>query len=135
MLYAANGNFVQGYTEGQRPIVHLVSTAETIAAAGLRFAFTDGHAEMAVSEFFDDLTQIPTVIDWDIMRAKFWNDTADQPDRKRKRQAEFLVHDFVPWALVQRIGVLDERIKDEVEQVLATVTHKPPVDVNPRWYY
>ncbi|KDR55776.1 DUF4433 domain-containing protein [Limnospira fusiformis CCALA 023] len=35
MLYAISRGNVQGYEEGQSPVVHLVATAEDIAAAGL----------------------------------------------------------------------------------------------------
>ena len=94
MLYSIRGGFVEGYSEGQDPIVHLEATVEAVARTGLAFAFTDGHAELAVTDYFDDLTKLPEIVDWEVMRSEYWNDTADQPDRKRKRQAEFLVHHF-----------------------------------------
>lgn len=74
MLYVINQGGVQGYTEGQRSILHLVSSAEAVRDAGLPFAFTDGHAEMDISRFFTDLHDLDKV-DWEIMQAKYWNDT------------------------------------------------------------
>ncbi len=38
------------------------------------FAFTDGHAVMDYSEFYDDL-QFLNMIDWEIMQARYWNNT------------------------------------------------------------
>jgi len=69
MLYAIHRGNVQGYTEGQTFIVHLVTTAEAIAASGQPFVFTDGHAIMAFTSFYNDLRQLDQV-DWDIMRAR-----------------------------------------------------------------
>jgi hypothetical protein len=39
---------------------------------------------MAFSDFYDDLNDLET-IDWDIMAAKYWRNTFDDPDRKRRR--------------------------------------------------
>lgn len=69
------------------------------------------------------------------MRSKYWNHTVDQPDRKRKRQAEFLVHHFAPWTLVQRIGVRTVAMRQEVEAMLAVSAHRPGVEVKGDWYY
>lgn len=135
MLYSIGGGFVEGYTDGEDPILHLVTTAEAVAAAGLPFTFTDGHAELAVSEFFDDLTQLADKIDWKVMASTYWNDTPEDPDRKRKRQAELLVHHFAPWSLVQSIGVKNLVMKERVEEMLATATHRPVVTVKRNWYY
>ena len=52
---------------------------------------------MRFTDFFDDLKDLDK-IDWDLMQSRYWNDTNDDPDRKRRRQAEFLVHEFFPWS-------------------------------------
>ena len=44
MLYAIHRGNVIGYAEGQKPILHLVSSAEAVQKAKIPFAFTDGHA-------------------------------------------------------------------------------------------
>lgn len=56
MLYTINKGNVPGYSDGQSPVLHLVSSVEEIVEAGLPFVFTDGHAEMGYSDFFDDLS-------------------------------------------------------------------------------
>ena len=86
MLYSIHGGFVEQYKEGQQPVVHLVSTAESVAAADLDFTFTEGHAELAYSSFFEDLADLDKV-DWQIMKSKWWNDTDEDMGRKRRRQA------------------------------------------------
>ena len=70
MLYAIHRGNVEGYADGQNPVINLVSEAETIAANNLDFAFTDGHAVIAYSEFYDDIQRLD-MIDWEIMSADF----------------------------------------------------------------
>ena len=71
---------VEGYKDGQNPILHLTRLVEAVEEAHLSFAFTDGHAEMAISDFFDDTDRLDKV-DWDIMKATYWADTVEDNDR------------------------------------------------------
>jgi hypothetical protein len=135
MLFTISRGNVQGYTEGQRPIVHLVSTVETTVALNTPWTFTDGHAEMMISQFFTDLGQLSEAIDWKVMRSQYWNDTREDNDRKRRRQAEFLVHEFFPWSAIRRIGVRDNTIQRRVDLALSSVDLRPEVVVEPDWYY
>jgi ssDNA thymidine ADP-ribosyltransferase, DarT len=134
MLYAIQRGNVAGYTEGQTPILHLVVSAEAVAASGHPFVFTDGHAIMAFTHFFNNLNQIDQV-DWEIMQARFWADTQEDNDRLRRRQAEFLVHQIVPWPLVQEIGVLYKEVAVAVKNLLKGQAHQPTVALRPEWYY
>lgn len=43
MLFQLHTGWVEGYSEGQGPLIYLVSTVDAIAQAGLRFVFSDGH--------------------------------------------------------------------------------------------
>jgi len=47
------------------------------------------------------------------MQARYWSDTNTDNDRKRRRQAEFLVHNFFPLRLVEAVGV---RTRDREQQ-------------------
>lgn len=134
MLYTINRGNVPGCPEGQTPILHLVTTAEAIEAQGLAFAFTDGHAVVNYSEFYDSLVDLDKV-DWDIMRANFWADTDEDGDRKRRRQAEFLVYEFLSWSLIAEIGVIDLAIQAQVQQMLQNMNQPIPVRVHRNWYY
>ena len=103
--------------QNQAEVVHLVSTAQAIDDYGLDFAFTDGHAIMAFTEFYDDLDDLQG-IDWEVMKAKYWSDTLEDGDRKRRRQAEFLVHGRVPWSLVTEIAVMNRSVEKKVKSLL-----------------
>jgi ssDNA thymidine ADP-ribosyltransferase, DarT len=134
MLYTIHKGNVEGYTEGQNPIVHIVTSAEIIAANNLVFAFTDGHAVIDYSEFYDDLRRL-NMIDWGIMQAPYWNNTPEDGDRKRRRQAEFLVHQFCFWALITEVGVINSTVQSQVEQILQNFNCQTPVKVYRSWYY
>lgn len=135
MLYTINRGNVEDYTQGQAAVIHLVSSVENIEAEDLCFVFTDGHAVMKFTDFFDDLNYLDDAIDWDVMESRYWNDTNEDNDRKRRRQAEFLVHQFFPWQLITEIGVMNYTIKTQVEKILQNFTHKPSVIVRNNWYY
>jgi hypothetical protein len=134
MLYTIHNGYVVGYKEGQRPIVHLVSSVEAVRDAHLPFTFTDGHAEMDISRFFSDLQDL-NEIDWEIMASRIWRDTLEDGDRKRRRQAEFLVKDFFLISLVQNIGVYNSTIARNVADLLKPTLYKPSLQVEPAWYY
>ncbi len=134
MLYAIHAGYVVGYRGGEGSIVHVVTSVEAVRKAALRFVFTDGHAIMPLTRFHDDLKDLEA-IDWPLMRERYWADTDDDPDRKRRRQAEFLVHHALPWGLVHRVGVRDARAKSHAEDLLAAAGHATEVVAKPKWYY
>jgi hypothetical protein len=134
MLYSIANGYVEGFQGTQSDVAHLVTTAEVAEANGLGFAFTNGHAVMAMSDFFDDLSDLPE-IDWRLMGDRYWFDTAEDPDRKRRRQAEFLVYKAFPWRSVLSIGVKTQKAGRRAEQALEECAYRPPVSVHPEWYY
>jgi hypothetical protein len=135
MLYTISQGNVPQYRDGQESIVHLQLDAEEIAVAGLPYVFTDGHAVIEISTFNDDLAEVADHVDLELMHRRYWYDTLQDPDRMRRRQAEFLVHGSVPWTLVERIGVMTDACKVQVAAIVATAGHQPPIDVRPDWYY
>jgi len=134
MLYAISCGSVEGYAGGQKEVVYLVSSAESVDQAGLDWVFTDGHADMILSDFYNSLADLNKV-DWQVLNGKWWFDTKEDGDRSRRRQAEFLVRNAFPWRFVTSIGVYDAKTQHLVAQTAATNTHKPPVNIERSWYY
>lgn len=54
MLYAISCGKVEGYTAGQQQVIYLCSSTEAVNAANLQWVFTEGHGDMAYTDFFDD---------------------------------------------------------------------------------
>lgn len=134
MLYSIDKGNVDEYDGGQEQIIHLCTTIERIDQAKHSFVFTDGHAIMYDSQFYDNLVDLDK-IDWDIMREKYWADTPEDPDRKRRRQAELLVHQFFSWELIAYIGVMTAEIQKYVVQIVQATPHQPNIEVRQDWYY
>ena len=135
MLFVISQGLVPNYNGGQRGVIYLVSSCESVREAGLGFVFTDGHAVKRLTCQFDDLDKL-SEIDWPLMQATYWNDTDQDGDRKRRRQAEFLVLQFFPWELIETIGVYDAQQADIVRNLLKSKDcHRPSVKVRPGWYY
>ncbi len=128
---------VAGYSEGQRPLIYLVTSAQRIRDSGTQFVFTDGHGLANFTRWFDNLDDLDKV-DWEMVYQRYWSDdvTGDN-DRQRRKQAEFLVHQFCDWSLITEIAVLDDEVKVAVEQILLELSsrHRPAVEVRPDWYY
>lgn len=131
MIYRANDDRL-AYRGGQRPVVHLVSTAEVAAEWAaendLRWAFTDAHAAAAYSITHTNLDRLAE-LDWDAINARNWI------DRKSSKQAEFLVERCFPWASIEEIGVYSEVEAQIVSDKLINAAHRPAIRIRREWYY
>lgn len=136
MLLNLKTGRVEGYTEGQAPLIYLTTTLARVQAAGCRFVFSDGHGLATFTSWYDDLAQLGN-IDWNLVGARYWADTPEDNDRQRRKQAEFLVWQSVDWSLIERIGVLNQTVKERVEGVLDEFPQRsrPPVEIRGEWYY
>lgn len=136
MLYLLHrGNHPDlNYTDGQRPIVHLVADLREVVrwaeAQGARWAFSDRNAGTRYTRFYIGLTHLDQ-IDWDAVAARDFRD----PLVKEGKQAEFLVHRAFPWSLVRWIGTCDRRMAERAIQALHGAEHQPLVSVEAEWYY
>ena len=136
MLLNLKTGRVQGYNEGQAPLIYLVTSVERVREAGCQFVFSDGHGLAAYTDWYDDLKELDKV-DWSLVGERYWADQPDDNDRQRRKQAEFLVWQSVDWALIERIGVLAGEAKASVEGILAQFPHRhrPSVAIIPNLYY
>jgi hypothetical protein len=68
---------------------------------------------------------------------RYWSDNVNDMDRQRRKQAEFLIHEYCPWALVEEIAVLNNTAKTRVETIMNEfdAAHRRLVNVRPGWYY
>lgn len=133
ILYRGNHPEVT-YREGQGPIVHLQADLRRVVALAdkhkIRWAFTNCNAGARYANFFNSLDQLGEV-DWDAVEATDFRGA----NIREGKQAEFLVHESFPWLLVERIGVANQMVLQQVQAVLADNEHQPPVAVERRWYF
>lgn len=136
MLFQLHSGRVEGYTEGQRPLIYAVCSAQQIAGAGIGFAFSDGHGIATFTSWYADLADLHHV-DWTMVYQRYWADTVDDPDRQRRKQAEFLVHRECPWSCVSELVVYNQEMKSAVQAILNKYpsTKHRPINVRSAWYY
>lgn len=137
MLLQLKTGRVEGYNEGQEPLIYLVSTAQTVRDAEAGFVFSDGHGIVAYTKWFDDLADLDQV-DWSMVYQRYWrNDPESAMDRQRRKQAEFLVHRFCDWALIQEIAVINDTMRSRVEKIMGQFERglRRPVRIRADWYY
>jgi hypothetical protein len=133
ILYKANHPELT-YLGGQGPILHLEMGLERTAAwaaqSGVRWAFSLANAGAVYAPFRSSLAQLSEV-DWLAVAATDFHD----PHVKEGKQAEFLVRRFVPWSLVERIGVSSEQVRTQALAAIAEAAHHPRIDVQTQWYF
>lgn len=114
-------------------IVYLVSTVESVAVSGIPFVFYDGHAYDDFSTPYTHLEDLSEV-DHKATYAKYWRDDND-PDLKRRKQAEFLVYQELPFGYISHILTYDKASKNRVEDIIVENDHRPAVQLKPDFYF
>ena len=120
MLLNLKTGRVQGYNEGQAPLIYLVTSVERVQESGCPFVFSDGHGLAAYTDWYDDLKDSDKV-DWSLVGERYWADQPDDNDRQRRKQAEFLVWRSIAWELIERIAVLNRRGQEKGRKCLDSV--------------
>lgn len=122
------------YRGGQGPILHLqadlYSTVAWAEAQSKHWAFSLSNAGALYTEFRSRLDQL-NEINWPAVATHQWSPA----DMKEGKQAEFLLHGFFPWELVERVGVHSRTIGEQAVQILEDAAHCPQVVRQPDWYY
>lgn len=95
-----------------------------------RWAFSDRNAGTYYARFFKHLEDLQ-LIDWQAVSSTNFTDS----QVKEGKQAEFLVYEFFPWEMVEQIGVINGEMQKKVQNTLRHASHKPPVSVEPLWYF
>ena len=121
-------------SDGEEPLVFMATTMGTVMDLGLPFVFTDGHPIAAFTDYFDDPAQV-SEIDWALMLQRDWNNTNEDPDRQRRRQAEFMVYKSLPLSAIVAMAARSDRIAARATEIVTTLGYTLTVAVRPDWYY
>lgn len=118
----------------QEKMVYFMSNTETIEQLCLPFVFTDAHAIMWLTNFYNSLEDLDKV-DWDVMASTIWTDDVEHPNRKTKRQAEFLVHQQVPLEACIGLAVMNSKMEHEVKHIIERNGLTLPIGVRRQFYF
>lgn len=134
MLYNIQNGFQRVIKRKPEEVIYLVSGLSEVKKTGIPFVFTDGHAYHLMSQFFNRENQLQE-IDWHTVKLKQWNDTIDDTDRKRRKQAEFLVHQELPLSAIIAIVVYNDAAKSMVLTKFVETGININTLIKPTWYY
>jgi hypothetical protein len=74
-------------------------------------------------------------INWDAVQATKWSGPGVSSLTKDGKQAEFLAEQSFPWRLIERIGVYEHAIAQQVANVIRAAAHRPSIEIKRDWYY
>lgn len=134
MLYAIQKGFNDVTQRKPEKIIYLITTFEKIKESKIQYVFSDGHGYHFMSQFFNKEVDLKEV-DWNIVKLKKWNDTEEDSDRKRRKQAEFLVYEALPISFIAGIVVYNETAKTNVLSKFAKYNFSCDVIVKKDLYY
>jgi hypothetical protein len=135
MLFSIKCGNVPGVSSNQRRLVYLVSSTQAVYAAGLDCVITDGNAAVYITKFSEQEADLATMVDWPLMNERIWRNTDEDPDRVRRRMAEFLVHQALPLGLVSEIGVTDTHVQAYVAELAANMGRDVGIAIRQSWYF
>lgn len=134
-MFAIEKGNVSTYTGGCDSLVYLVTSVDALVVSGRRTLFTDRNAALNVARFTDDVHELDDLVDWPLMTARYWANTADDPDRRERRMAECLVYGRVPWEAFNAVVCRNQACVDAVGRTLASLGQQVPISVRPGWYF
>lgn len=114
-------------------IVILISSLPALAAAGVRFVFTDQHASLATAVFFTSLTDLAR-LDWTLWQTPDVERDLRDPDRLARHQAEALAYRHVPVAALRGIACYGEDEERALRQLARGSAAAVDVVRRPEWF-
>ena len=135
MLFAiSQGKVGQNVTDCTR-IAYLVTSVQHLRSRSHIVVTSDRHAVTPFARFTTDDDVLTESVDWALMQARYWRDTAEDPDRSDRRQAELLVHQRLSWDNILGVATANERTMGEVSALIGTHGATTRVATRPEWYF
>ncbi len=135
MLYSAVFGGVPEYAGDQDGLVYLVTSVERLVEFGASMVFTDRNATILLAEMTTDVAALDDLIDWELMKARYWSNTVEDPERRERRMAECLVYRRLSWETVIGVATRTRARHDEARGLLAAAGCTTIVKVRPDWYF
>jgi hypothetical protein len=115
-------------------IIILVSTLHRVRELGHEFLFTNQHAYLLTTEYYDDLKHLDKV-DWALLQNRNFKRNPDDPSQFERYQAEALIHRHMPVEALIGVICYTDGIKSGIETELRK--HGITLDVKAirGWYF
>ena len=115
-------------------IVILVTSLHKLRASGVRYLFTNGHAFLRETDYFEDLADLVKV-DWDLLRRKDFKRDPEDPGKLGRYQAEAIIHRHMPVDALSGIACYDSRAQERVDHEVQTRGLTLKVRAMSSWYF
>lgn len=94
-------------------IVYCVVRIEDIIKNDIDCIFTDGHALSSLTNYYykSSLANLNNIVNYDDVYSTFWN-IEDDPDLKRRKEAELLINEDLPAQYIRGIVVYNDKAKE-----------------------
>lgn len=116
MLFYVSRNYPQEILDS---LVFFGVRVGDIIGLGLEWVASNGNAATLLTQFSADVDTLGTFVDFELLTAKYWNDTADDPARKSRRAAEILVYESVPLEAVSLVAVSNAMTLERASELLS----------------
>lgn len=114
MLYVIQhgGNFVPRAQHADE-IIYVGVSLLAILNGNFDFYFSNGHATDSLTTFYNKqhIEQLPSIIDWEAVKTHQWAGDGIGTDVKRRKQAEFLIKQDIPFSLIRGFVCYSEKSK------------------------
>lgn len=114
-------------------IVYCVVRIEDIIKNDIDCIFTDGHALSSLTNYYykSCLANLNNIVNYDDVYSTYWN-IEDDPDLKRRKEAELLVNDDLPAQYIRGLVVYNEKAK---EHLISLGVAAEQIVVMPSYYF
>jgi len=134
MLYNIKTGFNDVTRRPNREIAIIVSSLFGLQKTKTPFVFTNGHAYMAGTDYFEDLAEL-SQIDWKILRQRDFQKNPDDPGKLGRYQAEALAHRHVPVDALSGIVCYDVASAGRIDAEARARRISIAVKCLPEWYF
>lgn len=134
MMYNIKTGYNGVTKRANREIAVFVSSLPKLAALGVPFLFTNGHAYPVETDYFNDLRDLNR-IDWDLLNSRNFTRDPEDPGRQTRYQAEALVHRHVPVGALLGIACHDDVAREHLAGEAVKCGAKIDVKTAPTFYF
>lgn len=131
-------NIKTGYNDvikrANKEIIVLVSSIHRLVELDVPFVFTNGHAYLAETEYFNTVGDLKCV-DWALLQSRNFKRDPDVPGKQAKYQAEALIYRQMPVDALMGIACYNDEGKNAIEKLLGKRGLDLRVRVLPNWFF
>lgn len=116
-----------------KDIIYLVYKLDEIIDQ-IEYIFTDGHGYSYLTNWYEDINNLSLLDVLDINKVR-WENSANDPDIRRRKQAEFWIKQPLALNLIKGIATYDDATNAKVKEMCDHYHQEIDVKTKPNYYY